>query len=176
MKAKDGPLFKALQRVYRLFWLGLDFNLAYRPAVGVKDCVIKTPGIAIVSRQEQRWPREGREGRGRAIFVAETSENAFATVATSQNDDPAMDAFAGRRLETVQGEFITAAALSLKVQALWTIVNEGGSALKDVPLAVKNVLLSEAWREREWGGRIIKQAADGLSTRWKNLSKTTVRH
>jgi hypothetical protein len=53
MKAKDGPLFKALQRVYRLFWLGLDFNLAYRPAVGVKDCVIKTPGIAIVSRQER---------------------------------------------------------------------------------------------------------------------------
>ena len=42
------------------------------------------------------------------------------------------------------------------VQSLWTSVNEGGAALKDVPLAVKNVLLSEAWREREWNGRKIE--------------------
>lgn len=44
------------------------------------------------------------------------------------------------------------------VQSLWTSVNEGGAALKDVPLAVKNVLISEAWREREWNGRPIKHA------------------
>lgn len=42
------------------------------------------------------------------------------------------------------------------VQSLWTSVNEGGAALKDVPLAVKNVLISEAWREREWNGRKIE--------------------
>jgi hypothetical protein len=162
-----------LQCVNIMLQCSNSFKRLGRPAFGA--CAPgrpSAPGAASAATAAE----EGREGRGRAIFVAETSENAFATVATSQNDDPAMDAFAGRRLETVQGEFITAAALSLKVQALWTIVNEGGSALKDVPLAVKNVLLSEAWREREWGGRIIKQAADGLSTRWKNLSKTTVRH
>jgi len=66
--------------------------------------------------QPQRKPEKGAKAKV-APIVAETSENAPATVATSQNDDPATDAFVGRRLETVQGEFITAAALFKAWQA-----------------------------------------------------------
>jgi hypothetical protein len=56
-----------------------------------------------------------------APIVAETPENASATVAivaTSQSShDAEVDAFIGRRLETVQGEFISAAALFKAWQA-----------------------------------------------------------
>jgi hypothetical protein len=68
--------------------------------------------------QPQRKPEKAAKAKALPI-VAETPENASATVAivaTSQ-DDAAMDAFVGRRLETVQGEFITAAALFKTWQA-----------------------------------------------------------
>ena len=58
--------------------------------------------------------REGAKGEV-APIVAETTKTASATVpaivATSQSDDPEIDAFYDRRLETVQGEFIAATPL-----------------------------------------------------------------
>lgn len=51
--------------------------------------------------------------------------------------------------------------LSLKdkqgiVQSLWTAVNEGGGWLKNIPQIVRTVIETEAWRERDVDGRIIK--------------------
>jgi len=40
------------------------------------------------------------------------------------------------------------------VQALWDSVNEGGAALDMVPTAIKNILLTEAWKERQDGRRV----------------------
>ena len=59
----------------------IDFNLAYWPPVGVKDCVMKTPGIAIISRQERLYrlfhgPRE-LAGRWRVHFKVEEIEALF---------------------------------------------------------------------------------------------------
>lgn len=42
------------------------------------------------------------------------------------------------------------------VQDLWSAVNEGDGALDQVPRIVKAVLETEAWREREWNGRVIR--------------------
>ena len=45
------------------------------------------------------------------------------------------------------------------VQDLWSAVNEGDGALDQVPRIVKAVLETEAWREREWNGRIIRNGS-----------------
>ena len=74
----------------------------------------QAPGGAQAAPPAQRKPVEAAIAKPLPI-VAETGEALpaarAATVATSQGDDPAMAAFIGRRVETVQGEFIGATAL-----------------------------------------------------------------
>lgn len=79
------------------------------------------PPIASPQPQPQRKPEKAVKAKV-AATVAETPENLpagnVAIVATSQSGgDPEIDAFHARRLETVQGEFITAAALFKAWQA-----------------------------------------------------------
>ena len=103
-------------------WLkgvGVELLAAFGPAA-LLALLSRPAGHQHQAPQSQPQPQRKPEKAAKAIvapIVAETSENTSATVATSQNDDPAMDAFVGRRLETVQGEFITAAALFKTWQA-----------------------------------------------------------
>ena len=101
--------------------IGVELLAAFGPAA-LLSLLSRPAGHQHQAPQPQPQPQRKPEKAAKAIvapIVAETQENPPATVAnvaTSQ-DDAAMDAFVGRRLETVQGEFITAAALFKTWQA-----------------------------------------------------------
>jgi hypothetical protein len=101
--------------------IGVELLAAFGPAA-LLSLLSRPAGHQHQAPQSQPQPQRKPEKAAKAIvapIVAETSENASAAVpatvaivATSQSgDDPEIDAFHARRLETVQGEFITAAAL-----------------------------------------------------------------
>jgi hypothetical protein len=102
--------------------IGVELLAAFGPAA-LLSLLSSPAGHQRQAPQPQPQPARRPEKTAKATvapIVAETPENASATVAivaTSQGDDAPMDAFVAQRLETVQGEFITAAALYKTWQA-----------------------------------------------------------
>jgi hypothetical protein len=102
--------------------IGVELLAAFGPAA-LLSLLSRPAGHQRHAPQSQPQPQRKPENAAKATvapIVAKTQENASATVAivaTSQGDDAPMDAFVARRLETVQGEFITAAALYKAWQA-----------------------------------------------------------
>jgi hypothetical protein len=100
--------------------IGVELLAAFGPAA-LLSLLTRPAGHQHQAPRPQPQPERKPEKAKVAPIVAETSENPPATipatVASSQNADPAMDIFVARCLETVQGEFITAAAFFKAWQA-----------------------------------------------------------
>ncbi len=97
--------------------IGVELLAAFGPAALL--ALLSRPSLPVgqapqAAPQAHRKPVEATKAKPLPIvapIVASACAATPETVATSQNDDPAMTAFIGRRLETVQGEFIAATAL-----------------------------------------------------------------
>jgi hypothetical protein len=100
--------------------IGVELLAAFGPAA-LLSLLSRPAGHQHQAPQPQPQPARRPEKTAKATvapIVAETPENASATVAiVATSHDAEVDAFIGRRLETVQGEFITAAALFKTWQA-----------------------------------------------------------